>query len=69
VLTARRGGGPAAFPFMEVDVTPNPLLSMLGEIKPNPDGTLSIPDGPGLGFELTAERLAPWVTAQWSEGV
>ncbi len=68
VLTARRGGGPAPFPFMEVDVTHNPLLSVLGEVKPNADGTLSVPDGPGLGFELDAARLEPWVTATWREG-
>ena len=69
VLMARRGGGPAAFPFMEVDVTPNPLLSVLGEIKPNADGTLSVPDGPGLGFELRADQLAPWLTTHWNERV
>ncbi len=40
---------PAAFPFMEVDVTPNPLLSVLGEIKPNADGTLSVPSARGWG--------------------
>ena len=38
VLTTKRGGGPANFPFMEVDVTPNPLLSVLGEIRPAADG-------------------------------
>jgi D-galactarolactone cycloisomerase len=67
VLGARRGGGPAPFPFMEVDVTPNPLLAVLGDIKPNPDGTFSVPDGPGLGFELTPDRLEPWMVSHWVE--
>lgn len=67
LVTARRGGGPAPYPFIEVDVIHNPLLSVLGEIRPGPDGTLAIPNGPGLGFELDATRLAPWITSHWSE--
>jgi D-galactarolactone cycloisomerase len=65
LLTARRGGGPMPYPFMEVDVTPNPLLVLLGPMDPRPDGTLAVPDAPGLGFELAPERLAPWLTDQW----
>ncbi|HEY4066422.1 MAG TPA: mandelate racemase/muconate lactonizing enzyme family protein [Burkholderiaceae bacterium] len=67
VLTARRGGGPAPYPYIEVDVTPNPMLALLGEIAPEADGTIAVPTGPGLGFELSAERLAPWLTEQWTE--
>ena len=67
VLAARRGGGPAPYPFMEVDATPNPLLSLLGEIRPDPDGSIAVPGGPGLGFELDPNRLAPWTTARWEE--
>jgi D-galactarolactone cycloisomerase len=67
VLTARRGGGPAPYPYIEVDVIHNPLLAVLGEIKPNPDGTIDVPTGPGLGFELSAAQLAPWITSHWAE--
>jgi len=66
-LTGRRGGGPAPYPFIEMDVTPNPLLSILGEPQLNPDGTVDVPTSPGLGFELAASQLAPWLTAQWLE--
>ena len=68
VLTAKRGGGPAPFPFMEVDVTPNPLLSLLGEIRPAADGTLAVPAEPGLGITLTPARLEPWIAEHWACG-
>ena len=67
ILNSRRGGGPAPFPFMEVDVTPNPLLSLLGDIVPDNDGMLAIPDRPGLGLELDGARLEPWVRSRWEE--
>jgi L-alanine-DL-glutamate epimerase-like enolase superfamily enzyme len=67
VLESRRGGGPMPYPFMEVDVTPNPLLALSGELSLNSDGTISVPCGPGVGFEMTAERLKPWTRACWSE--
>ena len=66
LLTAKRGGGPAPFPFMEVDVTPNPLLSLLGDIRPDADGTIAVPTAPGLGITLSPERLQPWITEHWS---
>ena len=66
VLTAKRGGGPAPFPFMEVDVTPNPLLSLLGDIRPAADGTLAVPTAPGLGITLSPKQLEPWTTEHWA---
>ena len=65
LLAARRGGGPAPYPFIEIDATPNPLLTLLGPIEPGPDGTIAIPDGPGIGIDLAPERLAPWMTEHW----
>lgn len=65
LLAARRGGGPLPYPFIEVDVTPNPLLTLLGPIEPAADGTVAVPDAPGLGFDLAPERLAPWLTETW----
>lgn len=67
VLPAKRGGGPQPFPFMEVDVTHNPLLAVLGGIRPAADGTLAVPDTPGLGFDLDPARLEPWITDHWSQ--
>lgn len=65
LLPARRGGGPAPYPYVEYDVSPNPLLTLLGEIPVNADGTVSLPDGPGAGFTLRGEQLAPWITETW----
>jgi len=67
VLPGKRGGGPAPFPYMEVDVTYNPLLSVLGTIRPGSDGTLAVPDTPGLGFDLDPARLEPWIRDRWFE--
>ncbi|MBE9603238.1 mandelate racemase/muconate lactonizing enzyme family protein [Acetobacteraceae bacterium H6797] len=65
-LTAsRRGGGPMPYPFMEYDISNNPLIEMAGRMGLSPDGTMAIPDAPGTGLDLTAERFAPWVTASW----
>ena len=66
VLPAHRAGGPAGFPFIEVDVTENPLLTLLGKPEPDAAGTIAIPDRPGLGLDLSADRLAPWVVERWS---
>lgn len=65
LLALRRGGGPMPYPFIEVDITPNPLLTLLGSMDPGPDGTLAVPDRPGIGLELDPARLEPWLTEQW----
>lgn len=65
LLAARRGGGPLPYPFIEIDITPNPLLTLLGPMDPRADGTIAVPDAPGLGFDLAPERLEPWVTEHW----
>ncbi|MGG5824031.1 mandelate racemase/muconate lactonizing enzyme family protein [Falsiroseomonas sp. HW251] len=65
LLLPRRGGGPAPYPFIEVDVTPNPLLTLLGPMELGADGLMAVPDAPGLGFELSPDRLAPFVTEHW----
>ena len=66
VLPERRGGGPASLPFMEVDVTENPLLHLMGQPRPDQDGMVEIPDRPGLGLDLSAELLAPWTVDHWT---
>jgi D-galactarolactone cycloisomerase len=67
VLEGRRGGGPMPYPFMEVDVTPNPLLALGDEPAINDDGTITVPDAPGTGLQLTAEQLKPWMRSSWTE--
>ena len=63
-LPAVRGGGFSPFPWMEVDMGPNPLLDLCGRPAPGADGMLGVPQGPGLGCDLTAEAIAPYVV--WS---
>lgn len=66
VLPACRAGGPASLPFIEVDVTENPLLEILGKPRPDSDGAIAIPDRPGLGMDLSARQLQPWIVDHWS---
>jgi D-galactarolactone cycloisomerase len=65
LLSPRRGGGPMPYPFIEIDVTPNPLLALLGTPEPGPDGTIAVPDAPGIGLDLDPARLEPWMTEHW----
>lgn len=65
VLPQRRGGGPAPFPYVEVDATANPLIEIGGLPAIGADGTLAVPDAPGTGLDLDADRLAPWTTETW----
>jgi D-galactarolactone cycloisomerase len=65
LLPDRRGGGPSPYPFVEYDASPNPLLVVLGEPELGPDGTVALPEAPGIGIGLNAERLAPWTTETW----
>lgn len=68
LLTARRGGGPMPYPFIEIDATPNPLLTLLGPMDPRSDGTIAVPDAPGIGIDLDPQRLEPWITDHWRLG-
>jgi len=66
VLPAYRGGARMPFPFMEYDVSPNPFFHELGIPPLNADGTITIPDEPGLGLTLSGESLQPWLIDHWS---
>ena len=68
LLVPRRGGGPMPYPFIEIDATPNPLLTLLGPMEPGPDGSIAVPDNPGIGLELDPARLEPWTTEHWQLG-
>jgi D-galactarolactone cycloisomerase len=41
------------------------LLDLAGRPALNPDGTVTVPDGPGLGITLTPDMLAPFVERRW----
>ena len=49
-------------PIFEYDQTPNALRDLVDVPRVRADGTVAIPDGPGFGFEISAESLAPLVT-------
>jgi len=66
VLPASRGGARVPFPYMEYDVTPNPLMHDLGIPPLNSDGTVTVPDKPGLGFTLSGESVQRWLIDSWS---
>ncbi|MBW6396909.1 mandelate racemase/muconate lactonizing enzyme family protein [Roseomonas sp. HJA6] len=66
LLPARRGGAAMPYPFVECDVSGNPLQTVLGEVVLDAEGMVALPEGPGAGFELRAEQLAPWITESWS---
>ncbi|WP_198598361.1 mandelate racemase/muconate lactonizing enzyme family protein [Mangrovicella endophytica] len=57
------GGRP--LPLLEFDASYNPLRSVLLDPKPSSDGTIAVPDGPGLGMEIEIDRLAQYVTDHW----
>uniref|UniRef100_UPI003101A83B mandelate racemase/muconate lactonizing enzyme family protein n=1 Tax=Neorhizobium sp. EC2-8 TaxID=3129230 RepID=UPI003101A83B len=62
---ARRGGGPADYPYVEYDMTFNPLLG-LREMPVGDDGRIGLSDAPGLGLDLKPEEFEPWLTDHWS---
>lgn len=65
LLPSRRGGGPAEFPYVEIDATDNPLLTVAGVLEIAADGTIAIPEAPGTGIDLDPESLTPWLTESW----
>lgn len=65
VLPSGRGAGPWALPWLEYDRSPNPLRDLFGTMALDADGTVTIPDGPGLGVEVHREAFAPYVRDSW----
>jgi D-galactarolactone cycloisomerase len=65
LLPARKGGGPMAYPYVEYDATDNPLAELFG-FPVEPDGHVTLPDKPGLGFDLDPARLEPWTVERWT---
>jgi len=64
-LPPRKGPAPFPWPVFEYDQTDNPLLSLAGRVPLAADGTVAIPDAPGLGFELDREQLLPYLVEHW----
>jgi D-galactarolactone cycloisomerase len=56
-LPEKRAGAPAPFPYLEFDAGPNPLLDLCGRPALNSDGTLSVPETPGLGIDPSGDAM------------
>ena len=65
LLPARRGGGPAPYPYLEIDATENPLIAIGGPLAVGSDGTVAVDTGPGTGLDLDGDALAPWRDDGW----
>ena len=65
LVPARKGGGPMPYPYVEYDSTDNPLIELFG-CPVEKDGYVSLPQGPGLGIELTPAMLEPWTVERWT---
>ncbi|GLS38587.1 D-galactarolactone cycloisomerase [Mesorhizobium tianshanense] len=63
VLPSSRGSVP--FPLLECDMGFNPLRTAIFDPKPDAEGHLAVPGGPGLGVEVAIDRIAEYVTAHW----
>lgn len=63
-LPQLRAGGTVPFPFMEFDVGPNPLLDLVGRPRVTEGGTISVPQSPGLGIDLSLDRIKEY--ARWT---
>jgi D-galactarolactone cycloisomerase len=65
VLPESRGPG-LRYPLFEIDPSFNPLRDAFGAFPLEADGSMAIPDGPGLGIEIEPRQFAPHVTEHWS---
>ncbi len=63
-LVARRSGAAAPFPWLEYDVGLNLLLELAGWPLVSANRTIAMPNGRGLGIELTAECVSRLAISQ-----
>ncbi len=63
-LPERRGRLRA--PLFEYDPSENPLRTAFGEHPLDADGAIAVPDGPGLGLDLSPDRFEPWLVGHWT---
>lgn len=65
VLPETRGSG-LRFPLLEFDPSPNPLRDVFGAFAVGADGAFPVPEGPGLGIDVTPGRFESLVVDHWS---
>ena len=66
VLHEAPSGTSRPFPWLELDRSPNPLRTLWGEPSIAPDGTTSIPEGPGIGIDIVPAHFENHLTDRWS---
>ncbi|MDT6942429.1 mandelate racemase/muconate lactonizing enzyme family protein [Brucella pseudogrignonensis] len=59
-MTPARHGYDLDFPLFEIDPTPNRLLDIFGAVQPGNDGSIEVPDLPGIGLALNHDILKPF---------
>jgi D-galactarolactone cycloisomerase len=65
-LPALRSGARAPFPFLEFDAGPTPLLDLCGRPKLEADGTVLVPEGPGLGIDIRPGQFEKFIVSHRS---
>jgi D-galactarolactone cycloisomerase len=55
-----------AYPMFEFDYSDNPLRDAFGSFGVAADGTVPIPQGPGLGIDIDVSRFEHLVTGHWT---
>jgi L-alanine-DL-glutamate epimerase-like enolase superfamily enzyme len=66
VLPGYRLSAERHYPLFEYDRSENPLRTIPSDPPLNHDGTLTIPDGPGIGIEVDASLLEPFTSLRTS---
>jgi D-galactarolactone cycloisomerase len=56
------------FPFFEYDISENPLRNAFIDCPLQADGTVTVPQTPGLGFDISDDQLAPFMIARGELG-
>jgi D-galactarolactone cycloisomerase len=64
VLPAKRGR--VSYPLFEYDNSYNPLRTQFTSSPIAADGTVAVPEGAGLGLDLSPEKLEPFIVNTWS---
>lgn len=63
-LPERRGR--LRWPLFEYDPSENPLRTAFASHPLDGDGMVAVPDAPGLGLDLTPEKLEPFIANHWT---
>jgi D-galactarolactone cycloisomerase len=65
LLAPRNAGAVDPYPLIEFDATDNPLIELAG-FPVSKDGTITLPEGNGIGVDIKPSMLEPWTVERWS---